>query len=818
MGELWNDIKHALHLFVKSPAFTVAAVSALALGIGANTAIFSVVNAVLLKPLGYPTADRLVQFELTSPQGNAPVASIPKFQVWQEQTQVFEEVAAHDFAGPGFNITGDRPELVHGIHVTEGYFRALGEAPMLGRTFTKQEDAPHGGNVAVISYGLWQRRFGGDPKIVGKTLPLGNDPYTIIGVMGRDFHTDPEADIWVPFQFEPNSTNQGHFFLAIGLLKPGVTLAQANAQMKLAWAEFKRKFPAAADNDGGFAVQPLRDSIVSGVKSSLMVLLGAVGLVLLIACANVANLLLVRATGRKREFAIRSALGASRTRIIRQLLTESVLLAVFGSVLGLLLGFLGVRALLAVSPAGLPRIGENGAAVGLDWRVLVFTLLVAFVTGILFGLFPALSASKTDLNTALKDSSNRSGISFRQGKTRSLLVISEVGLALVLLVGASLLIRTYIALRGVNPGFDPHHVLTMEMALTGDRYQHTAAVAQLVRDGRERLLAIPGVENAASACCLPLQGGFGLPFNVVGRPTSNGPYTGGAGWSYVTPGYFETFKIPIVRGRAFTDKDTTGAPGVALINQAFAKQYFPKSDPIGQQIIIGKGVGPEFEEPARQIVGIVGDIHDGGLNRDPGPLMIVPMAQVPDGVTKLNAGIGPIAWLVRAHGDPRLLTTQITEQLRQASGGFPVARIRPMDEVVARSTARETFSMILLGTFGAVALILASIGIYGLMAYSVQQRTQEIGIRMTLGASPEKVRLMVVKQGMLLAGVGVVIGVAGGLAITRVMRSLLFGVKPWDPLMFSVTAILLAIIALPACYVPARRASRVDPLIALRYE
>ncbi len=516
MSELWNDIKHALHLFVKSPAFTIAAVSALALGIGANTAIFSVVNAVLLKPLGYPTADRLVQFELTSPQGNGAIASIPKFQVWQEQTKVFQEVAAHDFSGPGFNITGDHPELVHGIHVTEGYFRALGAPVILGRTFTPQEDAPHGGNVVVISYGLWQRRFGGDPKIVGKTLPLGNDPYTIIGVTGRDFHTDPEADIWVPFQFEPNSTNQGHFFQAIGLLKPGVTLAQANAQMKLAWAEFKRKFPAAADNDGGFAVEPLRDSIVSGVKSSLMVLLGAVGLVLLIACANVANLLLVRATGRKREFAIRSALGASRGRIIRQLLTESVLLAVFGSVLGLLLGFLGVRALLAVSPAGLPRIGENGAAVGLDWRVLIFTLLVAFVTGILFGLFPALSASKTDLNTSLKDSSNRSGISFRQGKTRSILVISEVGLALVLLVGAALLIRTYIALRGVNPGFDPQHVLTMEMALTGDRYQHTAAVAQLVRDGRDRLLAIPGVENAASACCLPLEGGFGLPFNDCG--------------------------------------------------------------------------------------------------------------------------------------------------------------------------------------------------------------------------------------------------------------------------------------------------------------
>ena len=523
MGDLWNDIKHALHLFVKSPGFTIAAVGALALGIGANTAIFSVVNAVLLKPLGYPNADRIMQFELTSPQGNAPMASIPKFQNWQRQTSVFQEVAAHDFAGPGFNITGDRPELVHGIHVTEGYFRVLGAPAMLGRTFTAQEDAPHGGNVVVISYGLWQRRFAGDAKVVGKSLMLGNDAYTIVGVMGRDFQTDPEADLWVPFQFEPNSTNQGHFFQGIGLLKPGVTVAQANAQMKLAWAEFKRQFPEAADNDGGFAVEPLRDSIVSGVKSSLLVLLGAVGLVLLIACANVANLLLVRATVRKREFAIRTALGSTRTRIIRQLLTESVMLSLAGAVLGVALGFAGGKALLAVSPAGLPRIGENGASVGLDWRVLGFTLVVAFFTGILFGIFPALSTSKTDLNASLKESSNRSGTGFRQGKARALFVISEVSLALVLLVGSALLIRTYMALRAVNPGFDAHQVLTMSMALTGDRFQKTAAVAQLVRDGRERLLAIPGVESAASACCLPLEGGFGLPFNIVGRPTGKEP-------------------------------------------------------------------------------------------------------------------------------------------------------------------------------------------------------------------------------------------------------------------------------------------------------
>ncbi len=819
MRVLWNDVKQALHLFIKSPGFTIAAVSALALGIGANTAIFTVVNAVLLKPLSYPDADRIVEFLLTSPEGNDPIASIPKFQNWQQQTNVFKDVAAYDFAGPGFNITGDRPEQVHGIHVSESYFRVFGAPVLMGRTFTPREDSPNGGKVVVLSYGLWQRKFGGNPKVIGNSLPLGGEPYMIIGVLGREFHTDPEAELWVPFQFQPNSTNQGHFFQAAAMLKPGVTLEQANAQMKLAAAQFRRQFPQAGMGaQDGFAVQPLRDSIVSDVRSSLLVLLGAVSLVLLIACANVANLLLVRATGRKREFAIRSALGASRARIVRQLLTESVLLAVTGGLLGLILGYAGVRALLAVSPAGLPRIGENGAAVGVDWRVLGFALVVSCVTGIVFGLFPAISASRTDLNSSLKESSSRSGTGFRQGKARAILVISEVSLALVLLVGSSLLIRTFVALRAVNPGFDAHHVLTMEMSLTGERFEKTANVAQMALDGRNRLNALPGVEASASACCLPLEGGFGLPFIVVGRPLGKERQTGGAGWSNVSPGYFETFKIPIVRGRAFNDHDGAGAPGVVLINQAMAKQYWPKGDPLGQQLIIGKGVGPEFEEPARQIIGIVGDIHDGGLNRDPRPLMIIPQAQVTDGITKLNAGLGPIVWLVRAHGDPRQLTSQITEQLRQASGGFPVARVRLMDEVVVRSTARESFNMLLLTIFGGVALVLAAIGIYGLMAYSVEQRRQEMGIRMALGADRATIRSLVVWSGMRLALVGVILGIAAAFGLTRFLASFLFGVKSWDPMVFITVPIVLSLVAFLAVWLPATRASKLDPMQALRVE
>jgi putative ABC transport system permease protein len=592
---LWHDLKHSLRSLYKNPGFTMAAIAALALGIGTNTAIFTVVNTVLLKPLTYPDADRIVQFELTSPEGKGAGASPTKFNNWRQQTSVFQDVTAYDFGGPGFNLTGDHPEQVHGIHVSEAYFRLFGAPVILGRTFTTEEDSPNGGKVVVISYGLWQRKFGGDPKIVGSVLSLGNEPYTIVGVLGKSFVADPEADIWLPFQIDPNSTNQGHFFLGAARLKPGISLDQANAQLKLAADQFRRQYPdGAMGPKEGFAVEPLRDSIVSDVRSSLFILLGAVSLVLLIACANVASLLLVRASGRKREFAIRVSMGATHGRIILQLLTESVLLALTGGLLGLILGYLGVRGLLALSPGDIPRIGENGASVGIDWRVLAFTVGISLLTGIIFGLFPAIGASRPDLNSTLKESSNRSGTGFRQSKVRSLLVVSEVSLAIVLLIGAALLIRTFVALRNVNPGFNSHNVLTMQMSLTGDRFQKTAGVAQLVRNGRERINAIPGVEASASTCCLPLEGGFGLPFDVVGRPHGKDPNTGAAGWMSTSPGYFDVFKIPILRGRDFKDSDVAGAPGVVLINDSMAKKFWPKENPVGQQIIIGKGVGPQF--------------------------------------------------------------------------------------------------------------------------------------------------------------------------------------------------------------------------------
>jgi putative ABC transport system permease protein len=819
MGDFRQDLRYSLRMLVASPAFTITAIAAIALGIGANTAIFTVVNAVLLKPLTYPEPERMVQFMNTSPEGNSPVGSPVNFNTWKAQTSVFQDVTAYDFGGPGFNLTGAVPEQVHGIHVSEAYFRLFGAPVILGRTFTPQEDSPNSGHVVVISYGFWQRKFGGKPKIVGTSVSLSNESYTIIGVLGKSFATDPEADIWVPFQIDPNSTNLGHYFLVAGRLKPGLALAQANAQLKLVADQYRRLHSEDMDTKNSFGVQPLRDSIVAGARNSLLILLGAVGFVLLIACANVANLLLVRAAGRKREFAIRAAMGAGRARIIRQLLTESIVLSLVGGILGLILGYAGVRALLAISPAGLPRIGEHGAAVGVDWRVLAFTLSIALLTGILFGLFPAIGASRPDLNTTLKESSNRSGTGFRQSKARSLLVISEISLALVLLIGAALLIRTFIALRQVNPGFDPRNVLTLEMSLTGDQFKRTAAVAQVAYDGRERLNAIPGIEVSAFTCCLPLEGGYGLPFNIIGRaPDGKSPWNGGAGWTSASPGYFAVFHIPILRGRVFTEQDTGSAPGVVLINETMEKKYWPKGDPVGQQLLIGKGVGPQFAEPARQIIGVVGDIRDGGLNNDPRPLMIVPGAQVTDGMTALNSNIGPMVWLARTHGDPHQYISAITDQLRQASGGFPVARVRPMTEVVGQSTARQDFNMLLLTIFGASALTLAAIGIYGLMAYSVEQRTQEMGIRMALGADRSRIRSLVVWHGMRLAIVGVIIGIGAAFGLTRFIASFLFGVKTWDPLVFVTVPIVLSLVALLAVWMPATRASRLDPQQALRIE
>jgi predicted permease len=816
----FKDLKQSLRMFAQSPGFTLAAVAALTLGIGVNTAIFSVVNAVLLRPAGFPDPDRLVVLMTTFPQGAGSSASPAKFQHFRRQAGVVQDVAA--FGTGVVNYTGGSfPEQLTSGRASADFFRLFGASMARGRTFTAEEDRPGGGRVAVLSDRFWAKGFNSDPEIAGKTISLDGEPYTIIGVLrGFDFQLfGPTPQVWTPFQLDPETTDQGHYFMAAGRLKPGVTLAQAAERLRFSAAEYRRRFPDALPPNTGFSVQPIREVLVSDVRSSLLVLLGAVGCVLLIACANVANLLLVRATGRRREIAIRAAIGGSRGRIIRQLLTESVVLSLAGGALGLLLGMIGIRALLAVNTADLPMVGESGELVGVDWRVLGFTIAVSLGTGLLFGLIPALQSSRTDLTTALKESGSRTGSGFRQNKARSLLVVSEVALALILLIGSTLLIRTSVALGRVAPGFDATHVLTMRMSLTGPRFLKAEGVEQLVRDGVERLRAVPGVVDASATCCLPLEGGYGLPFRIVGRPTDDGgPFHGGGAWRTVSPGFFEVFKIPVKRGRSFRDGDDGRSPAAVVINEAMARQFWPKGDPLNDRLIIGRGIMREFaDEPERQIIGVVADTRDGSLNNDPGPIMYIPQAQVPDAANALNVRLTPIAWVVRTRVEPHALSRAIQEALRQATG-LPVSEIRSMEDIVSLSTSRQRFNMWLMTVFGVSALLLAAIGVYGLMAYSVEQRTQEIGIRLALGAQGEQVKNMMVMQGMRLALVGVVIGVAAALGLVRFIASLLFGVGTWDPLAFLAMPALLIAVAFLAVWLPARHASRVDPVIALRAE
>jgi predicted permease len=821
MAELLTDARHAVRAFLKTPGFTLAAVTALALGIGANTAIFSIVNAVLLKPVAFPDPDRMVVFQTTSREGAFSGASPAKFRHWREQADIVEDVAA--YRSNIINLTGSGlPEQLRAAQVSAEFFRLFGVPIAQGRPFTGDEDRPGQPDVVLVSHALWVRRFSTDPALLGKTIELSSRPYTVIGIVGPGFdfgEFGPQPELFIPFQIDPHTTDQGHYFQAAGRLKAGISLEQAQAKLKLSAQAYRSKYPNAISNDGAFSATPLQEELVSEARSTLWVLLGAVAFVLLIACANVANLLLARASGRKREIAIRAALGAGRGRIIRQLLTESVLLSVAGGVLGMLLGMAGIRALLAINTADLPRVGEGGAVVTLDWRVLAFTVMVSLVTGILFGLIPALHSSRADLQGTLKESSGRSGTGFRQNKTRSVLVVAEVALALVLLIGSALLVRTFVALRSVDPGYDARGVLTMRMSMSGDKYAKAETVEQAVRVGVEKMLAIPGVQAASATCCVPLEGGYGLGFTVVGRPLADQPVHGGAAWNTVSPGYFEVFKIPVRRGRTFTVSDTASSPAVVIINEAMARQYWPNGqDPLKDRLTIGRGGMREFDaEPDRQIIGVIADSRDGSLNDEPGPKMWVPQAQVPDLANALNVRITPMAWVVRTAGEPYSYSGQIQEALRQATG-LPVSNIRTMTDVVSRSTSRQQFNMWLMSVFGLTALALAAIGIYGLIAYSVEQRTQEIGIRLALGATTSDVRRMVVSQGMLLAIVGVGAGLAASFGLARFLASFLFGVEQWDPAVFVATPIMLAVVALVATWIPARRASRVDPINALRYE
>ncbi len=819
LEEGWRDLRFAVRSLARTPAFTSIVLLVIAVGIGVNTAVFSVVDAVLLKPLTYPNPQALVQLVTTSDRGPIPVASIPEYNVWQQQSAIFRQVAAYDWGGAGMNLTGgDHPEQVLGIHVTSGYFPLFGAPVVAGRTFTATEDTPNGGHVAVLSYGLWKRRFGGNRKIVDSNIQVDGQPWLVVGVIGRDFVTDTPADLWIPFQFDLTSREMARNFNVAARLQSGVSAAQANAQLAQAADQFRRTYGSSAlPPHMGFGAVSLQESLIGTTRVPLMVLLGAVGFVLLIACANVANLLLARASVRKRELATRAALGAGRGQIIRQLLTESLALSFVGGLLGLAVGFSGVRLLLSISPGDIPRIGEDGSAIGLDYRVLLFTLSISLLTGVLFGLVPAISAARPDLTTSLNENSSRSGMGLRHGNIRSLLVVSEIALALVLVIGAALLIRTFLKLEEVNPGFTTHNVLSVSMSISGSRFQRTEPVAGIVRDGRERLMAVPGVLDAGASSCLPLQGCFGMSFDVLGRPRGETPFTGVAGFFSISWSYFSTFEIPLLRGRAFTGQDDSAAPGVVIINQAMARKYWPKGNPLSDRIQIGAG-GPAFAEPPRQIVGIVGDTRDAGVSRDPFPTMYIPIAQMPEAVTALNAQVTPLWWIVRSRVNPYTLRAGIEAALRDASGGLPVAHVRTMTDVEVRDTARQRFNMLLLSIFAAAGLLMAAIGVYGVMSYSVQQRTQELGVRMALGAQASNLRNMVIGQGMILVGAGVVLGIGGAFWLTRFLAGFLFAVKAWDPIAFIVTPLLLSAVALLAVWIPANRAPRVDPITALRLE
>jgi len=827
MSSLLSDLRHSLRVLIANPGFTVVAVTALALGIGANTAIFSVVNAVLLAPLPYSQPDRIMRIERGfrgQPDNGGGSVSIPKFMAWKRANQTFQAMALYDFSGPGLNLgSGDRPQQIKGIHVSAEYFQVFGVAPSSGRTFLLQEDQPDGPKAAVLSSDLWRTRFASDPSLVGRPILLSGDPYMVVGILPATFHSDPPADIFIPIQADPTSTDQANYLFAAGRLKPGATRDSAKANMIVAGEQFRAANAQWMDKSESVAVMPLRDAVVGNVRLALMILVGAVGFVLLIACANVANLLLARAAGRQREIAIRTAVGASRGHLIRQLLTESVLLSAIGGVLGLLIGAWSVPLLLAVSPGNLPRVNAEehiaSAISALDWHVLAFTFAIALLTGLLFGLLPALRISKLDVNSVLKEASGRSGTGLRHNRVRSILVTSEMALAVMLVAGAALMIRTFVGLRSVQPGFDPHNVITMQTSFSGGRYDSTAKAANMTRQVLDHIEALPGARAAAAAVTLPIEGGPDLPIMIEGLPPAKGAlYNGDEQWRFITPHYFSALRVPLLKGRVFDQRDTGNSARVLIVNQAFATKYWPQGDPIGQRVTIGKGLGPQFEEPPRKIVGLVGNVRETGLQGVEEPAMYIPESQVTDGLTKFANSVIPLSWVIQTAVDPSSLSAAIQREIQSVDSQLAASKVRTMDQVISESTARQNFNMLLLTIFAVLALLLAAIGIYGLMSYTVEQRTQELGIRMALGAGRGDMLKLVVRQGMLLSSIGVAIGLGASFGLNRLLGNLLFGVKATDPFTYAAVAAILISVALLATYIPARRTTRIDPLIALRYE
>jgi putative ABC transport system permease protein len=809
MGLLLQDIRYGLRMLWKSPGFTLVAIFTLALGIGANSAIFSVVNAVLLRPLSFKNPDALVKVngELRKQGVDKEPLSYPDFVDLKAGAQSLEHVAAYNQTSGALTGEGE-PERLRGANVSAELFPLLGVEPLIGRAFSAEEDRPESNPVVLLGHGLWQRRFGADPNVVGREIMLNGRSTTVLGVMPPDFNFPVQGlprDYWSPLapSIGKRATERGsHYLNVIAGLRPGFTPAQAAGETQSIAARLEGQYP---DTNTGFSLNVIsaHEELVKDVKPALLVLLGAVGFVLLIACANVANLLLARATARTKEIAIRTALGASRLRVLRQLLTESVLLSILGGSLGLLLAVWGVDLLMSASPADIPRVKE----IGLDARALGFTFAVSIMTGLIFGLAPALQASKLDLNETLKEGGRGSTEGLRRNRVRSLLVVSEIALSLVLLVSAGLLIKSFMRLSEVNPGFNPDHVLTVGVSLPPAKYTEERQQAAFFRETLERLRNSPGIVSAGAVFTLPLSGSNRAnSFQIAGRPTPNPGEEPEANDRVTTPDYFQAMGIPVLKGRVFTERDNSDAPPVLIVNESFAHRFFPDEDPIGKRIIVDSERSPKGSE----IIGVVGDVRHRSLDAEGGAEYYRSYLQSPERSMSL---------VIRTQAsDPASIAATLRGVVQQVDKDQPLSNIQTMNQLLADSVARQRFNMLLLGIFSAVALMLAAVGIFGVMNYSVSQRTHEIGIRMALGAQGRDVLRMVVGQGMILTLIGVAVGLLAAFALTRVMSNLLFGVSATDPLTFAGVSLLLAAIALVACYIPARRATKVDPMIALRYE
>jgi putative ABC transport system permease protein len=798
-----QDLKYAVRTFLQKPGFTLLAIVALALAIGASSAMFSVVNAVILKPLDFDDSENVVVVWESAPKLGFEIFSTApaNFVDWAAQAKSFEAMAA--IQGTQFTLTGfEAAERVPGLLVSADFFKLVRTHAFIGRTLQPEDAVPGKNKVVVVSYGFWNRRLGKDVSATSKKLQLGGESYDIVGVMPERFRYPAfTPDIWAPLDLTGEQPRGGHFVITLGRLKPGASLESAGAEMKTIAAALAKAYPRTNENWTTKVVN-LHADIIKDLQQSLYILFGAVGFVLLIACANVANLLLARGADRAREIAVRTAMGAQRGRVIRQLLTESVLLSMVGGVAGIGFAYVALSTVVAMAPPNLPRIHETT----IDRTVLGFSLLISLVTGIVFGIVPALQISTANLTDALKEATR--GSSARRYWTRHLLVIAEVALTIVVLIGAGLMIRSLGNLSGVNPGFDPQHVLTAQFNLPAVRYKTGEEQIAFIDRVLDRISALPGVTQVGTNSFLPLAGGgFVISYTIQGRPPIRPQDEPSASMRFISPNYFAAIKAPVIQGRGFTSQDRQNSPLVIIVNEAFVRREFPHEDPINKQMSIGYGNGQG--NPPRTIVGVVKDMKINSVGEEVEPQYYVPFAQLP---------FSNVALAVRTSGDPAQLTAALRNVMKELDPDIAVFNLRPFEEVISTSLSQSRFNAGLLGAFAGIAMFLACFGVYGVMSYSVNQRTRELGIRMALGQERSSVLKMIIMQALGLSGIGVLCGLIGAAVLTRLMRTMLFGVDPADPQTFILVAVSLVIVAVGAGYLPARRATQVDPLVALRHE